>query len=44
MANLNLKCKVENPDQIIDMIARGAITPVEAFILKKWMKKRRHLR
>lgn len=41
MANLNLKCKVENPDQIIDMIARGAITPVEAFILFKEMDEKK---
>ncbi|SHM75351.1 stage V sporulation protein K [Caldanaerovirga acetigignens] len=41
MANLNLKCKVENPDQIIDMIAKGAITPVEAFILFKEMDEKK---
>ncbi|MCF6096805.1 stage V sporulation protein K [Thermovorax subterraneus] len=41
MANLNLKCKVENPDQIIDMIARGEITPVEAFILFKEMDEKK---
>ncbi|TYP48688.1 stage V sporulation protein K [Thermosediminibacter litoriperuensis] len=30
---INLKCRVENPNQIMDMLANGTITPVEAFIL-----------
>ncbi|WP_041423882.1 stage V sporulation protein K [Thermosediminibacter oceani] len=32
---INLKCRVENPNQVIDMLAKGTITPVEAFILFK---------
>ncbi|MFO7151757.1 MAG: stage V sporulation protein K [Bacillota bacterium] len=35
MANLNLKCKIENPEHIMDLIANGTITPVEAFLLFK---------
>ncbi|MCG0276268.1 MAG: stage V sporulation protein K [Thermosediminibacteraceae bacterium] len=32
---INLKFKVENPNQIIEMLSRGSITPVEAIVLLK---------